>query len=103
MLLVLLSRSFIVPEVKPLCLSRNTANTFPELLIAQGVIVGCGVGAVISGGSEVNNRKHAREDGSADPYKRRAISSTKKEEVSVNAHAQRIQALLVSRIVQWLL
>jgi hypothetical protein len=90
---------FYRPRGEAFVPSRNTANALPELLMAQGVIVGCGVGAVISGGSEVNNRKRAREDGLFDPSKRRARSSTKKEEVSVNAHSQRIQALLVSRIV----
>ena len=66
--------------------------------MAQGVIVVHGAGARISGGSEVNDRKRAREDGSSGPSKRRAGPTVKKEEVSGDARTQRIQALQVSRI-----
>jgi len=64
-----------------------------ELLMAQGVIVGYNIGAGISGGSEVDDRKRAREDGSSGPSKRRTGSSIKEEELSDDARAQRIQAL----------
>jgi len=65
-----------------------------ELLMAEGVITRYGVGARIGGGSEVNDRKRAREDNPSGPStKRRTGSIVKKEEMSVNARAQRIQAL----------
>ena len=67
--------------------------------MADGVITGHGVGARIGRGSEVNDRKRAREDFSPGPStKRRTGSTVKKEEVSANARAQRIQALQVSRV-----
>jgi hypothetical protein len=70
-----------------------------ELLIAEGVITGYGVGARIGGGPEANDRKRAREDHSSGPStKRRTGSTVKREEVSVDARAQRIQALQVSRV-----
>ncbi len=81
--------------------------TFPEiqlmllldLLMAQGVIPGYGVGARIGGDSDVNDRKRARDDGSPGPStKRRTGPTVKKEEMSVNARAQRIKALQVSRV-----
>lgn len=60
------------------------------------------VGAGIRGepASEPNDRKRAREDGSPGPSKRRACP---KEEIAANARTQRIQALLVSRVIYWLL
>jgi hypothetical protein len=61
--------------------------------MAQGVITGHGVGARISGGSEVNGRKRARVDGSPGPSKRRTGSPVKKEEISADGRAQRIRAL----------
>jgi len=65
-----------------------------ELLMAEGVITRYGVGARIGGGSEANERKRAREDYPPGPStKRRTGSTVKKEEMSVNARAQRIQAL----------
>jgi hypothetical protein len=88
-----LSRSFIAPEVDLLCLSFNVANALPELLMAQGVITGHGLGAKSNRGPEVNNRKRVREGGSPGPSKRCPGSTVKKEEISSNAHAQRIQAL----------
>jgi hypothetical protein len=91
------SKSFIAPEVDLSCLSCDLANALPELLMAQGVISGHGVGAGISGGSEVNNRKRAWEGGSPGPSKRRTRSSVK-EEISANARAQRIQDLQVSGV-----
>jgi hypothetical protein len=95
------SRSFIVPEV------LGYFAPFPEtqlillleLLMAEGVITRYGVRARIGGGSEVNDRKRAREDNPSGPStKRRTGSIVKKEEMSVNARAQRIQALQVSRV-----
>jgi hypothetical protein len=69
-----------------------------ELLIAEGVITGCGIRAGNGGGSEANERKRDREDDSPGPStKRRTGSTVKKEEMSVNARAQRIQDLQVSR------
>jgi hypothetical protein len=91
-------RSFIVPEVDILYLSCNLAqlaDTLPELLMAQGVITKHGVEAEINGGPEVNNRKRARKDGSPGPSKRHTASTVKKEEISANSRAQRIQALQV--------
>ncbi|KAF8483632.1 hypothetical protein DFH94DRAFT_690107 [Russula ochroleuca] len=64
-----------------------------ELLMAQGVITGHNVGARNSGEYDINNRKRAREDGSAGPSKRPSGSTVKKEEISANARQQRIQAL----------
>jgi hypothetical protein len=66
-----------------------------ELLMAEGVITRYGVGARIGGGGfDVNDRKRAREDYSPGPStKRRTGSTVKKEEMSANARAQRIQAL----------
>jgi len=65
-----------------------------ELLMAEGVITGCGVGARIGKGSEANDRKRAGDDFSPGPStKRRTGSTVKKEEMSANARAQRIQAL----------
>ena len=93
-----LSRSFIVPEVNPSCLSCNLANVLSELLMADGVIIGRGVG----GGSEVNNRKRVRERGSPGPSKRHTGSTVKKEELSADARVQRIQALEVSNVIKWL-
>jgi hypothetical protein len=66
-----------------------------ELLMAQGVIIGHGVGVGISRGPEVNDRIHrkrAREDGSSGPSKRHT-GSTIKEEIPADAREQRIQAL----------
>jgi hypothetical protein len=91
-----LSRSFIAPEVGLSCLSCNLAHALPELLMAQGVITGHGVGAGIR--SEGNDRKRAREGGLPGPSKRRAGSTVKKEAISANARTQRIQALQVSRV-----
>lgn len=71
--------------------------------MAQGVIVGHGVGARINGGSEANDRKRAREDGPSGPSKRRAGPTVKKEEITGDARTQRIQALQVSRIDEGLL
>lgn len=69
--------------------------------MAEGVIARYGVGARIGGGPEVNDRKRAREDNPSGPStKRRTGSTVKKEEMSVNARAQRIQALRVSRVDQ---
>jgi len=85
------SRSFIVPEVDVSCLSCNVANALSELLMANGVINERGVEAEDSGGTEVNDRKHAREDGSPGPSKRRARSTTKREETSGITLPQRIQ------------
>ena len=87
------SRSFIAPEVNPSYFPYNLANALPELLMAQGVITGQVGGARFSGGSEVNDRKRVREDGSPGPSKRHTGSTVKKEEISSNAHAQRIQAI----------
>jgi hypothetical protein len=68
--------------------------------MAQGVIVGYHVGAGTSGGSKVNDRKRAREDGSSGPSKRRTGPTVKKEELSADSDARtrRIQALQVGRI-----
>jgi len=63
--------------------------------MAEGVIAGHGVGTRIGRGSEVNDRKRAREDPSPGPSTKRR-GSTVKEEVSVNARARRIQALKVN-------
>jgi hypothetical protein len=60
--------------------------------MAQGVITGH-----VAEGSEVNNRKRAREDRSPSRSKRRTGSTVKDEDTSA-ARAQRIQALQVSRI-----
>ena len=88
------------PRGGSLCLSRNLAHSLPELLMAQGVIVGHGVDAGVSGGSEANGRKRAREGGSPGPSKKRTGPTVKKEELSADADArtQRIQALQVSRV-----
>jgi hypothetical protein len=69
-----------------------------ELLIAEGVITG--VGAKIGGGSEASERKRtASEDDSPGPStKRRTRSTVKKEIMSVNTPAQRIQTPQVSRV-----
>jgi hypothetical protein len=70
-----------------------------ELLMAEGVITGYGVGATIGGESEANERKRVREDDLPGPStKRRTGSIVKKEVMSVNARAQRIQTLQVSRV-----
>ena len=69
-----------------------------ELLMADGVITGYGVGARIGRGSVANDKKRAREDSLPGPStKRRTGPTVKSEEMSVNARAQRIQALQVSR------
>jgi hypothetical protein len=66
--------------------------------MAEGVITRYGVGARIGGESVANDRKRAREDNSPGPStKRRTGSTVKKEEMSANTRAQRIQALQVSR------
>jgi hypothetical protein len=66
--------------------------------MAQGVIIGHSVDTGISGGSEANDRKRAREDhGSPGPSKRRTGPTVKSEEHSADTRAQRIQALQVSR------
>lgn len=98
-----LSRSFIAPEVDLSCLSCNLTNVLSELLMADGVIVGRGVGAEISGVSEVNDRKRAREVGSPGPSKRRTRSTTKHEETPADARSQQIQDPQVGRIIQRLL
>ena len=67
--------------------------------MAQGVIIGHDVGTGISGGSEVDSRKRARVTGSPGPSKRRTGSTIKKEEISADARAQRIQALQVRRVI----
>jgi hypothetical protein len=70
-----------------------------ELLIAEGVITGYGVGTRIGGGSEANEKKRDREDDSPGPStKRHTRSTVKKEEISDNALEQRIQALQVSGV-----
>jgi hypothetical protein len=97
------SRSFIGPEVDVSCISCNVANALSELLTANGVINERGVGAENIGGSEVNDRKHAREVGSPGPSKRRARSTTKREETSASTRPQRIQDPQVGRIIQWFL
>jgi len=67
--------------------------------MAEGVIPRYGVRDRIGGGSEANDRKRAREDHSPGPSTKRLTRSTvKKEEMSVNARAQRIHALQVSRV-----
>ena len=67
--------------------------------MADGVITGYGVGARIGRGSEANDRKRVREDSSPGlSTKRRTGPTVKKEEMSVNARAQQIQALQVSRV-----
>jgi hypothetical protein len=86
------------PRGGSLCLFCNLAHSLPELLMAQGVIVGHGVDAGISGGSEANDRKRAREDESSGPSKKRTRPTVKKEEHSADTRAQRIQALQVSRV-----
>jgi hypothetical protein len=55
------------------------------------------IAGYVAGGSEVNDRKRAREDGSPGSSKRRTGSSVKKEDISA-ARSQRIQALQVSRV-----
>jgi hypothetical protein len=74
----------------------NLANVLPELLMAQGVIARHDVGAGNRNreGSEVNDRKRPREDGSPGPSKRRTRPTVKKEDIS--ALTQQIQALQVS-------
>ena len=74
----------------------HLADALPDLLMAQGVIVGHNVGARNSGESDVNDRKRARDDGSPTPSKRRSGTTVKSEEISGNAREQRIQALQVS-------
>jgi hypothetical protein len=70
-----------------------------ELLIAEGVIAGCGIKAGKGGGSRANDRKRDREDDLPGPStKRRTGSTVKKEEMSANARAQRIRALQVSGV-----
>jgi hypothetical protein len=66
--------------------------------MAQGVITGHVGGAQISGGSEINGRKRAREGGSPGSSKRHTGSSVKKEAISADARVQRVQALQVSRV-----
>jgi hypothetical protein len=77
-------------------LSYNLADALPELLMAQGVIAGHDVGAGNRNreGSEVNDRKRPREDGSPGPSKRHTRFTVKKEDMS--ALSQQIQALQVS-------
>ena len=94
------SRSFIVLEVDVSCLSCNVTNALSELLMANGVINERGVGAENSGGTEVNDRKHARVVGSPGPSKRRARSTTKREETSGITRPQRIQDPQVGKIIQ---
>jgi hypothetical protein len=81
-------------------LSCNLAHALPlpELLMAQGVITGHGVRAGIDKEPQVNDRKRAREDGSPGPSKRHPGPTIKREEISADARAQRIQALQVSRV-----
>ena len=81
----------------------NLAKMLPELLMAQGVIVGHDVGTGISEESEVNDRKRARDDESPGPSKRRTGPTIKKEETSDDVRRQRIQVLQVSRAIEWLL
>ena len=71
----------------------------PELLMAQGVIIGHDVGTGMSGGSEVNDRKRARENESPGPSKRRTGPTIKKEEDSDDVRRQQIQVLQVSRVI----
>jgi hypothetical protein len=69
--------------------------------MAEGVITRYGVGARIGAGrSDSNDRKRAREDyySPGPSTKRRAGSTVKKEKMSANARAQRIQVLQVSRV-----
>lgn len=61
------------------------------------MIPGHDVAAGTSGRSRINNRKRTREDELPGPSKRRPAPTIKKEEMSVDARAQRIQDLLVSR------
>ena len=81
----------------------NLANALLELLMAQGVVTGHDVrdGNENYEGSEVNNKKRARGDGSPGPYKRRTRSTVKKEDIS--ALGQQIQVLQVSETNQLLL
>ena len=75
----------------------NLANVFPELLMAQGVIVGHDAEAEKENRErpEVNNRKRARrEDGLPGPSKRRIRPAVKKEEIY--DLAEQIQVLQVS-------
>jgi hypothetical protein len=77
---------------------------FLELLMAEGIITRYGVGTRIGEAgsdseSDANDRKRAREDLSPGPStKRRTGSTVKKEDMSADARAQRIQALQVSRV-----
>ena len=48
--------------------------------MAQGLIIGPGVGVGTSGASGTNDRKRAREDGSPGPSKRRTGPRTKNKE-----------------------
>ena len=66
------------------------------MLMAQGVIPRHDVGAGDGNreGSKVNDRKHAREDGSPGPSRRRTRTTIKKEDTS--ALTQQIQSLQVS-------
>ena len=68
--------------------------------MVEGVIKRYGVGARIGGGgSDANDRKRARENSSPGPSTERRTGSTiKKEKLFVNARAQRVQALQVSRV-----
>jgi hypothetical protein len=90
-------RSFIAPEVLRYIwhIFWYLAKCFLlELLMAEGVITRYGVG-----GPDANDRKRAREDYSPGPStKRRTGSTVKKEEMSANGRAQRIQILQVSRV-----
>ena len=89
---------FYRPRGGSSCLSCNLANALPELLMAQGVIIGHSVDAGISGGSEANDKKRVRDDdGSPGPSKRRTGPTVKSEEDFADTRAQRIQALQVSR------
>jgi hypothetical protein len=75
--------------------SPHAANALPELLMAQGVITGHGVGAQFIRGREINDRKFAREDGLPGPTNKH---TGKKDEISDDARTQRIQALQVGSV-----
>ncbi|KAF8487198.1 hypothetical protein DFH94DRAFT_687674 [Russula ochroleuca] len=87
-----LHRNYIDPRDVPYA-SVKVVYRPRELLMAQGVIAGHDVGAGNRNreGSEVNDRKRPREDGSPGPSKRHTRFTVKKEDMS--ALSQQIQAL----------
>ncbi|KAH9042716.1 hypothetical protein EDB85DRAFT_2226861 [Lactarius pseudohatsudake] len=82
---------FLDPRTGPPHASIKISYRPRELLRAQGIIPGNDESRQ---GSPINNKKRAREDRSPDPSRSRQNIKIKRENLSGDARAQRIQALL---------